>query len=451
MHTSNDHERELVASLIDFSLEVDLIAITLVNNENPDDKYQGKGVLYMKADGQFYLKFFNDEYLDQSQTMRRLFAEPRTYPIYSMEGTDYNGKRYSCNYLSTGSPILNVSELDLKGKIRAQHSMSFNSKIIFAGEYRLPIDKISDIETRYGGRLWYTDNKEVWEIILSEDLKVLFSKFNNYTEAILVGKYANKVDNDILERVVSTFDFLTGKETEPVLVSLGMRSHYFYGRRNMLLANSTFESPLPMSHNRGAEFTANHNSLFRTYFDFIGTPEGAILTDIHKRIVSASRGYIFALGLVVSIQIENLCKLFYSDRYVPDEAYRSQLLEAIEVLNASEKGPFKEIINRLKSSIPSKDGKSINVKNILKRLSEEKIINAELIKPWVKIRNSTAHADNISGEGWSKFLDEAFLCINLYYTLVFNVIGYNGVIRYYKDCHNSYLITPQNVILYEDE
>lgn len=450
MHTSNDHERELVSSLIDFSLEVDLIAITLVNNGNPDDKYQGKGVLYMKADGQFYLKFFNDEYLDQSQTMKRLFAEPRTYPIYSMEGTDYNGEKYSCNYLFTASPILNVSELELSGKILAQHSMSFNSKVIFAGEYQLPMDKISNIKTSFGVDLYYTDFKDLWKVELKEGLSVLFCKFNNYTEALLVGKYADEVDNDILERVVSTFDFLTGKETEPVLVSLGMRSHYFYGRRNMLLANSTFESPLPMSHNRGAEFTTNHNSLFRLYFDFIGTPEGAILTDIHKRIVSASRGYIFALGLVVSIQIENLCKLFYSDRYIPDENYRSQVLKAIEVLNASDKGPFTEIVNRLKSSIPSKDGKSINVKNILKRLSEERIINAELIKPWVKMRNSTAHADNITGEGWAQFLDEAFLCINIYYALVFNLIHYNGVERYYNDCHNSDLITHQNVVLYED-
>lgn len=448
MHTNNDSERELVASLIDFSLEVDLIAITLVNNENPDDKYQGKGVLYMKANGQFYLKFFNDEYLSQSQTIKRLFTESKTYPVYRMEGKDYNGKKYSCNYLYTGRPILNVSELRLSGKIHVQHSISFTSKIIFAGEYQLPMDKTSNIETSFGDDLYFTDYKELWEVELKEGLSVLFCKFNKYTEALLVGKYADEVDNDLLEKVVSAFDFLTGKETEPVLVSLKMRDHYFCGRRNMLLANSTFVSPLPMNHNRGTEFTSNHNSLFRLYFDFIGTPQGAILTDIHKRIVSVSRGYIFALGLVVSIQIENLCKLFYSDRYVPNEAYRAQVLQAIEVLSKSDRGPFTEIINRLKSSIPTKGG--VNIKNILSQLSKEEIINKELINPWVKMRNSTAHADNITGDAWSQFLDEVFLCINLYYALVFNVIGYAGVIRYYKDCHNSDLITPQNVILYED-
>src|SRR5690606_18110683 len=260
------------------------------------------------------------------------------------------------------------------------------------------------------------------------------------TEALLVGKFVST--EDLLERVVSAFDFLSGKETEPVLINTGGQSHYFYGRRNMLLADSTFPSPLPMNHNRGDDFTVNHSSLFRSYFNFISTSEEAVLPDIHKRIVSASRGYIFALGLVVSIQIENLCKLYYSDRYVRDEGYRTQVLRAIEVLRESDKGPFTETINRLKGTIPTIDGKVINVKSVLKKLSEEKLIKAELIKAWVKMRNSTAHADSISGDGWSKFLDEAFLCINLYYALVFKVIGYTGVVRYYEDCHHSKLIAP---------
>jgi|GEM_PF-1318743 len=159
MDTSSDSERELLVSLVDFSLELDLIENTLVNNENPDDKYQGKGVLYMNEDGQFYLKFFNDEYLSQSQTVKRLFAEPKKYPIYSMEGADYNGKEYSCNYLSIGFPILNVAHFKLQGKIRGSHSMSLSSKIIFAGEYSLPMDKISTTKTSFGDNLYYTDYK----------------------------------------------------------------------------------------------------------------------------------------------------------------------------------------------------------------------------------------------------------------------------------------------------
>jgi hypothetical protein len=369
-----------------------------------------------------------------------LFSERSEIPIFSFQGTDYNGKKYSCNHLYTSQPILNVTEFKLSGKIQAEHYMSYYSKIIFSGEYRLPMDKVSNSRTNFGEKLSYTDYKEIWEVKLEDGLSVLFSKFNGYTEAILIGEPTDAVDDDLLERVISTFDFIMGKETEPVLVNIGTKSHYMYGKRNMLLADSTFQSPLPMTHDRGDEFTINHSNLFRSYFNYIATTEGAILPTIHKRIVSSSRGYIFAMGLVVSIQIENICKQFYSDKYVKDEEYCNQLLEAIEVLSISDKVKFNGVIMRLKSSIPSNNRKSINVKNILINLRNEDMFDNELVKAWVKMRNKTAHGENVSGGGWSKFLDEAFLCINLYYILIFNIIGYKGYKRYFENCHNNRLI-----------
>lgn len=147
------------------------------------------------------------------------------------------------------------------------------------------------------------------------------------------------------------------------------------------------------------------------------------------------------MGFVVSIQIENICKLFYSNRYVKDEAYCSQLLEAIEVLSCSDKIKFRGVIMRLKSSIPSADRKSISIRNILGNLHKEEMIDSKLVKAWVKMRNNTAHGENVSDDGWSEFLDEAFLCINLYYILIFNIIGYKGYMRYFENCHNSKLIS----------
>lgn len=95
---------------------------------------------------------------------------------------------------------------------------------------------------------------------------------------------------------------------------------------------------------------------------------------------------------------------------------------------------------RLKNSIPSTDRKSISIKIILGNLHKEKMIDSKLLKAWVKMRNNTAHGENVSGAGRSKFLEEAFLCINLYYILIFNIIGYKGYMRYFENCHNNKLI-----------
>lgn len=441
MHTNNEGERDLVERLINCSLEINLIAITLINIKDENEKLLGKGVLRMRENGRFYLKFFNNESVDNSEKIKRLLGfSPLESPIYRMEGLDHNSMKYSSGYLSTPNAIFDVIEFEVSGKIHVSSSISNYPKIIFSGQYQLPMDTISNSHTYFGDQLWYTDHKKVWHIELEEGLSILFCKFNKYTEAILIGKLEPYNDEELLERVISSFDFITGKETEAVLINTRSKGYYLCGRRNMLLAQSTFEPPLPISHSRGEEFTAHHSNLFKSYFHFIATQQGMILPDIHKRIVSSSRGYIFSLGLVVSIQVENICKLFYSQKHTPNEEYFNQVLHAIEILEKYDKKEFTRVIDRLKSSISQKGRRAINVRSILKTLCKEKLINEELLKSWVKMRNSTAHGENMSNGDWTHFLNEVFLCINLYYALILNVIGYKGMMRYYNDCHNSKLI-----------
>jgi len=439
MFTNNSNEREVLSSLVNCKFEIDLVFVKL----NCDGiEISGKGVLYIKEDGQFYLKFFNDHYFGDGERFEHLLSQPRNKtPIYSFVGNDENDKKYSCNYLFSGSPVLNVAEFKLSGKIEMDFPFSYNSKIVFSGEYNLPMDRISYTKTTLSENLWYTDYNHVWEIPLREGITIIFSKFNGYTEAIFVGRNADQINYEFLERAVSTFDFMTGKETEPILMNVGKESHCYYGRKNTLSADSKFMSPLSMSHNRGDEFTkSNHTELFKSYFNFIDTQEGIILPVIHKRIVSSSCSYLFAMGLVLSVQIENLCKEFYYDWYVKDEKYTTEVKEAIQFLEMQYGCKFQAVIERLKSTIPSSNKRSLNVKNILRNLSAKGIIDKDLIDSWIWIRNNTAHGENISGDTWSKFLDKSFSCINLYYILIFRKIGYLGHMRYYTDAHNSKII-----------
>ena len=152
MFTNNSNEREVLSSLVNCKFEIDLVFVKL----NCDGiEISGKGVLYIKEDGQFYLKFFNDHYFGDGERFEHLLSQPRNKtPIYSFVGNDENDKKYSCNYLFSGSPVLNVTEFKLNGKIEMDFPFSYNSKLYFLENItcqwiEFPIPKLHLVKT-YG-------------------------------------------------------------------------------------------------------------------------------------------------------------------------------------------------------------------------------------------------------------------------------------------------------------
>ena len=168
-------------------------------------------------------------------------------------------------------------------------------------------------------------------------------------------------------------------------------------------ASSAFTAPLISDHNYGNDFTENHNNMYRTYFKFIRQDPLKNLPIIHRRIVSGSRNYIYAEALILSVQIEKIIKDYYFHYQKTDEKIDSSLNN-------------KNQNNR----------SNYNVNDILRKLAEQNIISKSLIKNWRSLRNITAHGDSYKGNEVTHLLDNMFLCTNLYYQLIFHLIGYEG-------------------------
>jgi len=424
---SNDKNSQvLINEILTNKFEVDLIQITISKG---DEKLHGKGTIFQNDEGRLLIKVFSDIEYNEQQRLIMLFEDRGDQnsegsiisEFYQMEGVDENRQEYFCDKIDLQQSKDNVMHFRLLGDLTSLKAEGSSTRIILAGKYQIPSTGIVNFTTKVDENYWFTDYKNIWMIDVNENLKILITNYENYLD-VLINTNHDAEYSDV-DDILSSLNFVLGIESEPIFINVENKGHKVLNRRNILKAKSLFDAPLISDHNYGSEFTMNHNRLFNCYYDFIRTDTRKKLPIIQRRVVSGSRNYVYAAALIISVQIETICKLYLSDYYEKDKEFISTLDKCIELIANSDIENRERIIRSLKGRVT--DNK-VNSKDILHKLATNNHINRSLIKPYSSLRNSTAHGDNYENDDNKKLIGNLFLCTNLYYQLIFLLIGYDG-------------------------
>ncbi|MET4141991.1 hypothetical protein [Pedobacter sp. UYP1] len=448
MFTNNERLKETVHHLLENKYSVDLIEIQVTNGELV---FNGKGYIFQDNFGQLKLKLFSDVSYDQDERLEFMFGGVVRNPegekvseYYKLLAKDENLETYKAEHLTRISILDNITIYSIRSPLKCSRTLERNTRVVFSGNYSLPINKYAGVKTTLVESFNYSENMEVWEVRVDEGLTLVFSKFEGYLDLMIIPSDEYQIDEDLINMISYSLNFVLGLETEVVYINLLEKGHTVFNRRNLLLAKSTFSPPLIANHHYGIEFTTNHTTLFKAYLSYLRKNSQNNLPIIHKRIVSGSRNYIFAAALLLSVQIENICKDYYVNFYIPDDDFYIQLESAIKLLESSGVGHDK-IIGNLKSKRLSKSRNGIGVANVLNNLASTRVISKKFIISWKLLRNLTAHGDEIK-RGWEDFLASYYDCTNLYYQLIFNLIGYVGKYSY-KDYANGNSLEHYPIVL----
>lgn len=437
MFTNNENERNVIERIINNRHEINLIKIELINDTLT---YTGKGVIFQDSDGFLLLKFFSDRLYSNDEQITNFFKDdskdnPEGGFItdhYSLKGQDNDGKEYSCKRLIFRSGKgTNLSYLRLQSFLESNKEHGYYTRLIFAGNYNIPVNSMTKFKTNVGQTFWYTDFYRIWEIKIDDDVNIVFSKFDDYLDLVVTTTVDKDINYKYVENLIYALNFVIGVEAEPIYINISGKGSQLRARNNIYKMPSIFSSPLIARHSYGDDFTMNHTNLFGVYFSYLQNNPETTLQFIHKRVISASRSYLYIMALVVAVQIENICKANYSEYYCPDNVFNNTVEECTKLIENSSIENKEDVIIKLRGMINNGTNRTqINMINILKNLSEKKIIDASLIKPWKDLRNITAHGDSYKNGDNSKadlkLLTAVFSCINLYYQLVFHLIGYSG-------------------------
>jgi len=424
---SNDKNSQvLINEILTNKYEVDLIHITISKG---DEKLHGKGTIFQNVEGRLLIKVFSDIEYNEHQRLNMLFEDRGDQnsegsiisEFYQLEGLDENRLEYFCDKIDMQQHKDNVMHFRLLGDLTSRKAEGSSTRIILAGKYQIPSTGIVNFTTKVDENYWFTDYKNIWMIDVNENFKILITNYENYLD-VLINTNQDAEYSDI-DDILNSLNFVLGIESEPLFINVNKKGHKVLNRRNILKAKSLFDPPLTSNHNYGSEYTMNHNRLFNSYYNFIRQDTNKKLPIIHRRVVSGSRNYVYAAALIISVQIETICKLYLSDFYEKDKEFVSTLGKCIELIANSDIENRERVISSLKGRVT--DNK-VNAKDILHKLATTNHITQSLLKPYSSLRNSTAHGDNYENDDNTKLIGNLFLCTNLYYQLIFHLIGYEG-------------------------
>jgi hypothetical protein len=129
---------------------------------------------------------------------------------------------------------------------------------------------------------------------------------------------------------------------------------------------------------------------------------------------------------VLTVAIEALIHRLFKSDHDADAAFIGEVEHALQVLDSA---AFKDRARkRIRGSLTS----AIDVRTIdtLKRLVEQRFITIPDLKSWRELRNAAAHGEDLDGKpSLQPTLDQFHNCLQLFYKLVFVIIGYRGKYR----------------------
>jgi hypothetical protein len=149
----------------------------------------------------------------------------------------------------------------------------------------------------------------------------------------------------------------------------------------------------------------------------------------HRRIVASSRLYSFNFGQSLAIQIEYLASNYFKKYKVElsdDESFKSDVQKIIDYVkkndNFNHTDSKKWILDRLEPGV-SKEKWSRS--KLIKQLINDKVIFGNY-DSWYSLRNSSAHGSS-NGSEHEELIALIYDCIEIYYTMIYNIIGFEGI------------------------
>lgn len=236
---------------------------------------------------------------------------------------------------------------------------------------------------------------------------------------------------DPIEQYFSDFiralSILTGQLLQPIVYEI-----IEHQKRITRLCNTSLEldqakllPPIPLRRPN-----AQDAHTFLKYFikhlhgETVESSQGKLIHRYWHRILRARENDIENSSLVLSVAIEGLIKEVFASKDDLDSDFVKQLEHAKPILKNS------GLQERALSCVLSSIGNAMRprTQDVLQRLIREQLIEEKHLTAWKKMRHAAAHGEAITDEAsaFQSHIDRFHICLDIFYRLVFKLIGYAG-------------------------
>jgi len=437
-----------INQLLNGKLRIDFERITL---SNIDFKVEGNGFVFQNENKELKILFFRSTLLDEYKKIENLLKKNDRKgglikPSCNIIASDSNGIKYTAVCSINPEIVQNIEEISIY-QLKSNKTGQLN-RVIFYGNYRIPNNsnyttistyqpfkesiifdsnyKINAIENSFEQRT--VETHDMWKIELSEDFELNICQFDNYAELIILTN--KKINEVIFDKLLHSIDFLLGNKLQILFYSVKAIGECYFTVDKISYSKAIITPPIICS--KEPEMLSEYSNLFRSYYCYLtnsSKKQYESLLKSHRRIVASSRLYTFNYGQTLAIQIEYLASIFFKNHIVElsdNELFKNDVHKIIDYVKKNEdfkhSNSKKWIIDRLEPGVKKeKWSKS----KLINQLILDKVVYGNY-ESWKSLRNSSAHGSS-NGSNHVDLISIIYDCIEIYYTMIYNIIGFEGV------------------------
>lgn len=433
MLLSNKETKE-IESILDSKLILEFFEIVLTQmKENTPRKYRGPGSIWQDGDGFLHLKMYHT-YVTNDEAMTEVNAALGGNDLavgkiigddhyFSLEAKDTQGRIWkeegvwvtgNLSFLAPGRVIeARLQQITTIADCKTQEDKSeLHVSAIVQDGYRLPYNELEKTEQKTPRNICKLN-------VCGETCEI--RKRKNHLEISAVIPSVQKAEH-YSNLLVEALSIGTGNFLYPLVqvISAGGKKITSIYARKIGGSSAKLLTPFPVQNPHGS---TNLNAFVSKYVTKIGEPNSPIF-GYWFRILGESSGELENMALVLTTCIEGTIKKYYPNYGLPDSEFLGQVTEAIEKLKKShfEKRTKSRILSTLASA------KNPSTKNALREFAKNGVISESLVKLWVRLRNKSAHADQLkrNEQELQEFLDDVHGALELFYVLLLFHVGYEG-------------------------
>lgn len=426
--------REIYEAIVGKNLEIDCVEMEL--KQCCDDApliLTGAGFIKQSSNGRIEFIFLYNNQEQDSIRSRLQFLDsmiagslvPKEY-FFDLIGKDVHGYRWSAEKLFLNTSI-NVSDnaavikgyierLELR-EVGAQEESTSFCEIVAEGDHQLPWSRYRDQPNGYSSLC------EIQIKIENVDINI-FSESGNTTISLVS---SGAVDLDLYKKYfIQGLSILIGKKLLILYEKNGANGKATTSiNSNRYHIEGSLEKPIKIwMPNDLEKFETFLGSYISCAVDKGGQGGLDALYGYWHKIYLVSHCTVQAGALACGVSIEGLLKEYFKPRFSVSKEERDIIEDSLKVLKGVKL--HESVGERLKSAMGNFRSKS--PKRVLLEICNQHQLAVDLVKVWVKLRNKSAHADDLGmdQQEFESYFFQYRTCLYLFYRLMFLVVGYSG-------------------------
>jgi hypothetical protein len=390
--------------------------------------YAGAGLLTQDDSRKLHLRVFSPG-IDAADAIERTTSKTHAVgklvpesAYFDFEGFDQFGHKWVCEYLSLSIDYGSGTYIQARPRsISMTETMGWPSKANSALAY-LPVslELPWHVASPYGNRGTRVDG-------FSADLgEMLWDVRKRDVGTSLQFTVRSGSVEDLLDHFLRALSIVTGRALRPVSLTIqegDSRTTRLYAPNDVPI--DSLLAPVPLS----APEPRDAHRFLESFLSHAGSKQAAgngstLIHRLWHRILRARPSDVENSSLVLSVAIESLLQEALASEQDVDQEFKQQVEDARALLKGVELPP------RARDCVLSSFGNALRPKaqSVLRRLIRGHSIGQDHLDAWSGMRNTAAHGASLAddADGFQQHIDRFHACLDLFYRLVFIVIGYKG-------------------------